>query len=469
MATKKQWSVILSVAVTSSVAWAEPPAPELTLTLSPSNVAIVESVIDEVSTERCSAAGVSTASELPEETGENTAQRRGIVRSVLETPHIRDVAVPAPSIAAAPRLKAQLVSHGTDIEPGNISPESGVQPTGARGQTAGGVVSAAEMIRQRFPNGKPHVERWVAEDTNGNLVNHGKYSEFDAQGAVVMTGVYAQGKREGTWTQQIDGAQVQGLLGLSDRGFAGPFTSQATFKDGVLDGDWTVADSKGRLISSWAYVDGARHGASTLYNAEGAVVQSLTYKNNRVDGPARLTETGAVAKEATFTEGLMLRQVDKWYPAATGKTRVLQSQTMQLVPAPFNVTNSDWANNSITYSSTDGIEPIRHGLAVTFYSNGQRESEGSYDRGRRVGTFAWWYPNGQQKTVGEYGNDHENGEWNWWHENGMKQASGFYADGRKVQEWSLWSTDGRLVKRTTPSDDASQIAERDTSAETLNR
>lgn len=420
MAAKKQWTIFLSVAVASSMARAE----------------------------------------LPSVPVETVSQPVRIARCVLEAPQIEAVAVPSPTASSGNRLKALLVSHGSE----SIASESDGEAPNEVGQ----VVGTAELIRQRFPDGKPQIERWVAEDTKGNLVNHGKYVEYDALGSVVMSGSYVQGKREGEWTQQITGEQVQGLLGQCDRDFVEPFTSQATFKDGTLDGDWTVVDGKGRLMSSWTYTGGARHGTSSLFNAKGEVTQLLTYKNNLADGPARIADAGAAAKDTTFTEGLMLCQVDRWYPAVAGKPRVLQSQVSQLVPMPLNVASSDWASSSIAYQSVDATEPIRHGLAITFYPNGQRESEGSYERGRRTGTFAWWYSNGQQKTVGEYGGDKEDGEWTWWHENGMKQASGFYADGRKVQEWSLWSNEGKLVKRTIPSD-ASQVAGRDTSEGTQNR
>ncbi|MEZ6152689.1 MAG: hypothetical protein R3C09_21530 [Pirellulaceae bacterium] len=469
MATKKQWSVILSVAVASSMARAEPPASELTLTLDSPSVAVVESVIEGSSIERGPGASSAATAERRSPPAEKEPQPARIARSVIETPRIKSPAVPSPTTSSGTRLKSLLVSHGA----GNNNLESDGEECGCKesiavGQADGQVASAAEMIRQRFPNGKPQVERWVIENTKGNIVNHGKYVEYDARGSVVLSGSYVQGQREGEWTQQITGEQVQALLSQRDRDFAAPFTSRATFKAGKLVGDWTVVDGKGRLMSSWSYVDGARHGTSSLFNSKGEVTQSITYKNNLADGPARLAEAGAAVKDTTFTEGLMLRQVDKWYPAVAGKPRVLQSQESQLVPMPFNVASSDWANSSITYQSAAATEPIRHGLAITFYPNGQRESEGNYDRGRRTGTFAWWYSNGQQKTVGEYGGDKEDGEWTWWHENGMKQASGFYADGRRVQEWSLWSNDGKLVKRTT-SNNASQVADRDTSEDTLNR
>ncbi|MCA9181148.1 MAG: hypothetical protein KDA51_06830 [Planctomycetales bacterium] len=469
MATKKQWSVILSVAVASSLARAEPPASELTLTLDPPRVTVVESVIVGSGMERGPVASTTAVVERRSQPAEKESQPARIARSVLETPRINAPAVPSPTPSGGTGLKTLLVSHGA----GNNNLESGGKESGGKesiadGKTDDQVASAAEMIRQRFPNGKPQVERWVIENTKGNIVNHGKYVEYDARGSVVLSGSYVQGKREGVWTQQTTGEQVQRLLGQRDREFVEPFTSRATFNAGKLDGDWTVVDGKGRLMSSWSYVDGARHGTSSLFNSKGEVTQSITYKNNLADGPARMAEAGGAVKDTTFTEGLMLRQVDKWYPAVAGKPRVLQSQESQLVPMPLNVASSDWANCCITYQSAVATEPIRQGLAVTFYPNGQRESEGNYDRGRRTGTFAWWYSNGQQKTVGEYGGDKEEGEWTWWHENGMKQASGFYADGRRVQEWSLWSNDGKLVKRTT-SNNASQVADRDTSEDTLNR
>ena len=460
MTTKKQWALFLSVAVASSAARAEPPADGLTLTLDPPSVTVVESVIEGSRVELSPAAKSTPAPITPAVPVATSSQPTRISRSVLETPRINAVAVPSPATSNGTRIKASLVSHGTEVS----GPETEDEASAAVGQSVG----KAEMIRQRFANGKPQIERWVAEDTKGNIVNHGGYIEYDARGSVVMSGSYLQGKREGEWTKQITGEQVQSVLGQRDKEFVAPFTSRATFKTGKLDGDWTIVDGKGLLMSSWSYTNGARNGTSLLFNVKGEVTQSLTYKNDLADGVARIADAGTAAKETTFTDGLMLRQVDKWYPAVADKPRILQSQEWQLVPMPLNVASSDWATCSIAYKPADGMEPIRHGLSVTFYSNGQRESEGSFERGRRIGTFVWWYSNGQQKAVGEYGNDHENGEWTWWHENGMKQASGFYADGRKVEEWSLWNVEGKLVKRSITSD-GSQVAERDTSGDVQNR
>ena len=284
MATKKQWSVILSVAVASSLARAEPPASELTLTLDPPSVAVVESIIERSGMERGPVAPTAAVVERRSQPAEKDSQPARIARSMLETPRINAPAVPSPTPSSGTRLKSLLVSHGG----GNNNLESDGKESIAVDQAEDQVASAAEMIRQRFPNGKPQVERWVIENTKGNIVNHGKYVEYDARGSVVLSGSYVQGKREGVWTQQTTGEQVQRLLGQRDREFVEPFTSRATFNAGKLDGDWTVVDGKGRLMSSWSYVDGARHGTSSLFNSKGEVTQSITYKNNLADGPARM-------------------------------------------------------------------------------------------------------------------------------------------------------------------------------------
>jgi antitoxin component YwqK of YwqJK toxin-antitoxin module len=454
MTSKKQWTMFLSVAVASSVARAQPPANDIPLSLDQPTISIVESVIE-------GSVVVEAKPELQSQTElvRKTPQPARIERSVLETPRIEAVPVAPPTANGVARTKALLIGHGTEIGGSDSKAEESVSeaPTDA----------AAEMIRQRFANGKPQVERWVVEDSKGNIVNHGKYVEYDSQGAVVSSGSYVYGKREGKWTKQINAEQTKNLVGAHDKGFVAPFTSLATFKDGQLDGEWSVVDAQARVVSVWSYTAGVRNGPSWLYNVGGEVTQSITYKDNLADGPARMATEGEAAKDTVFTDGLMLRQVDKWFPAVAGKPRVLQSQESQLVLMPLNVVSSDWANSSVTFQSS-ATEPIRHGLAVTFYANGQRESQGSYDRGRRSGTFAWWYANGQQKTVGEYIDDAENSEWTWWHENGMKQASGMYADGRKVEEWSLWSPEGKLVQRTVPRD-AAQVAGRNTAGETQNR
>lgn len=451
MTSNKKWSVFLSVAVVSTAAHAQPPAKDITLTLDAPAIPIVRSIIEEST--------VTTPPEslaLDSPTAPPRLQPARIERSVLQTPRIEAVPVRSPVTALQSKPPAVLAGHAIkSADEESLDDSSGQSGVVSEAQVA----NAAELIRQRFPNGKPQIERWVTEDNQGNIVNHGKYTEYDAQGTVIATGSYVYGQREGQWNKQIAEDQLRHLAGSIDKGFAAPYHSRASFTDGQLDGEWTIVDGKGRAVVSWNYLTGVREGLSSYFNSAGEVTQSITYKHNLADGPALYADSSGAAKDTQFTNGLMLRQVDKWHPVTGNNPRVLQSQEWHLVPMPLNVASSDWNGSKVEFQSTVGATPIRHGMSTTFYASGQREFEGNYEHGKRTGTFAWWYANGQQKTVGEYREDKEHSDWTWWHENGMKQAAGMFADGRKIEEWSQWSPVGTLVKRTTPSE-AAQVAER---------
>ncbi len=325
-----------------------------------------------------------------------------------------------------------------------------------------------EMVVQRFANGKPQVERWVSEDEFGDFVNHGKYTEYDPSGKVVASGEYYFGKQQGGWTKTISASQAHQLTGAVDKGFGEPFSSSANFDKGMLNGDWTVSDARGKLLLVWSFENGKRHGNSTVFNSKGEVIQSITYDHDLADGPAKVNLKEGGLTETNFSKGMLLHKNDKWYPAQKGKQRVLRLQENVLVPAHLNLVASDWNNNQVTFTNRDETEPVRHGVVVSYYSNGQRESESHYDQGKRSGQFSWWYSNGQPKITGAYQDDSEHGEWTWWHENGMKQASGIYAFGVRTNEWSIWNAEGRLVQRTIAGVDT-QIAELEESEDDTNR
>lgn len=451
MSSNKKWSVFLSLAVASSAAHAQPPAENLTLSLDPPPVSIVKSISEEPAPQttpgRVDSGTPSSGTTKPAQ----RLQPARIERSVLETPRIAALPVSALTSPSTSKTKALLAAHAIESTE-LVEQDSGVV-------TEAQVANAAELIRQRFPNGKPQIERWVTEDNQGNIVNHGKYTEYDGQGTVIESGNFVYGERDGQWSKQIAEEHVRQLAGSIDKSFAAPYQSRAVFTNGQLNGVWTIVDGKDRAVVSWTYSAGVREGVSSLFNSAGEVTQSITYKHNLADGPAHYADNGSPAEDTEFTNGLMLRQIDKWHAVTGGKPRVLQSQEWHLVPMPLNVASSDWSENKVQFQSTEGVTPIRHGMSTTFYASGQREFEGNYDHGQRTGTFAWWYPNGQQKTVGEYRADKEHSGWTWWHENGMKQATGMFADGSKIDEWSQWSPEGTLVKRSTP-EAGSQVAER---------
>ncbi len=341
-------------------------------------------------------------------------------------------------------LAQQLPVASRPVSTANTPPVSD-QPTGDP--------AIGERIRQRFESGKIEIERWVVESANGDLVNHGPYARYNEQGQIMVSGVYQNGTRDGVWSKQLTAQEAEQLSGGTLNGFKPPFVSKASFASGKLNGQWVCTDSQGKIVFAWSFQDGLRHGTSTSFDAKGQVVRLLNYVKNQSHGAAKVAMgPNQPLKDTEFERGRMLHRVDKHYPSQSGsRQNVLRSQDWFLIPTPFNLEHHDWETNQVVYQPANETDRIRHGRAVTFYSNQQRESEGQYDHGKRVGTFAWWYPNGQQKTVGEYNDDNEEGVWNWWHENGMREATGVFAGGKKIDQWSVWDSQGKLVSRGWPA------------------
>lgn len=329
-------------------------------------------------------------------------------------------------------------------------------------------VPTGELVRQRYPNGQVKIERWVVETTAGDFQNHGTYAEFDSQGTIVVSGRYEHGKRSGEWRRQLDATQVAALAGIPTDGFHPPFLSKVSYRGGVMQGHWTCVDSEGKLLFSWKLDDGVREGESNWFNGEGNLVQTVPYRQNVAHGlgrVARSSESGSHSIE--FIDGKLKKRVDDWFPAKGSAGRQLKAQSFYLVATPFNIQSQSWDESRIEYRPVEETPRVRHGMSVTFFPNGQRETEGHYDHGKRVGTFAWWYPNGQQRTVGEYQRDLEEGRWSWWHANGMKEATGEYVAGQKINQWSQWNADGQLVQRATLSKE--RVAVRPNTADSVDK
>lgn len=308
------------------------------------------------------------------------------------------------------------------------------------------LVRNEELLQQRFADGSLHIERGVAEDSAGNLVNHGTYKEYDEKGGLVRTGTFDAGRKEGTWSQLVSAATVRSLVETIDNGFQAPFTSEASFVDDKLQGHWSIADAKGRPVVLWQFSNGVRENVSTWFDSRGTALLEINYAAGIPHGPAKITTRGKKdAESVVFEQGRVLRTRTEWYDGSN-KTKKKAEETV-LVPAGHTVVNHSWWNSTLEVLPLNTEEIVRHGLVTTWYSNGQKSMEGRYRFGETDGDFKWWYSNGQPQGIGSYASGAMNGRWVWWHTNGMKQMEGIYSGDAKEGLWSCWDPNGKIVFR----------------------
>jgi antitoxin component YwqK of YwqJK toxin-antitoxin module len=74
----------------------------------------------------------------------------------------------------------------------------------------------------------------------------------------------------------------------------------------------------------------------------------------------------------------------------------------------------------------DGIELVK---GETYYSSGQKESEGTYKNGKKDGKWTRWHRNGQKYSETTFKDGKYDGKYTTWYENGQKREEGTFKDG----------------------------------------
>ena len=218
------------------------------------------------------------------------------------------------------------------------------------------VASTTQLLQQRFDNGKVKVERFVSEDAEGNLVNHGPYKEYDSSGALIRSGSYAFGNLDGLWSQTVANEKVQSLSAKLDPAFKPPFKSEANFVDGQLHGDWTIVDSKGNPVFLWQFDLGTRDNVSTWFDSRHATILEMMYTGGVPNGvSSQLVPGQREPKKVVFDHGRVVETKTNWYEK--GKKR---SEEMYLSPAAKRLVSHDWWTSTVVSKTLPDIRIRRN-------------------------------------------------------------------------------------------------------------
>lgn len=90
------------------------------------------------------------------------------------------------------------------------------------------------------------------------------------------------------------------------------------------------------------------------------------------------------------------------------------------------------------------------GPFVSFYENGQKQSEGVYKKGEMAGTWKYYYENGQLESLDEYSDGIPSGKWTSYYENGqIRESKQYNTDGNLEGSFTEWYDNGQLKQETT--------------------
>jgi antitoxin component YwqK of YwqJK toxin-antitoxin module len=302
--------------------------------------------------------------------------------------------------------------------------------------------SETEVVTERYPDGAVKIEREVTQDAQFNYINHGAWEMWDQAGNPVAQGEYENNNRTGTWIRWYRTLADGSLLTKAPyQQFATPFISQATFSNGRLDGAWTIYDGKKRKISQWEFVDGKRHGKAIWWHANGRKMREVSYRDGEIDG--ELVEwgpEGSVLVKDTYQFGRKVASKTANHPGGKKK-----SEGVYLFAKDVEQTPDDWWNCKPQVTIKQGKDE-RHGPWTSWYSNGQRQMEGTFEHDVQVGQFTWWHNNGQKSLEGRFETGKQDGPWTWWYASGQRSIRGEYVHGNPTGRWTWWKEDGKVAQ-----------------------
>ncbi len=351
---------------------------------------------------------------------------------------------PAPSAVSSPSQAS--------VSPADAAPA--VSAVADAAEALGGLVQQpsdspsplpdAEEIRERYPNGVVRLIRHVVQDERGNYVNHGPWTLYEDNGQVIAQGQFERGAMHGPWRRIFQSGQGEMFRGPLYQKFSPPFTAEATFDHGLLDGDWIVRDAEDRLASRWQFDRGQRHGLCQWWFANGKPWREANYHNGRLDGDVRQwTADGELELEQQYLGGRRRDVAVDWHAPDKKKSEAEMLLKREVVQYEYDFLDGLARHQILAREGRDE----RNGRWTAWFESGQRQLEGRYEHDVPAGTWTWWHPNGQLALQGDYVEGRQHGVWTWWHENGQKSIVGHYHAGQQSGDWTWWSPAGKVKDR----------------------
>jgi len=283
----------------------------------------------------------------------------------------------------------------------------------------------------------------MIQDAEGNFVHDGLYRQYDLQGTLIAVGEYRNGRREGVW-QRLHAAGESPLFQTAPyKEFKGPFLSQANFKNGLLEGKWTIADAQQRKISEIAFARGERNGDAAWFYPNGSLMMKITYDQGRVHGDVvKWGPDSSIVMKEKFQNGRQLTTKTEFHKKDVKHREIAYLNAMLYARVP-----DDWDKAQLAVFEARGQDE-KHGQFKTWHANGNLARQGEFRYNLPVGKINYWYENGQPQTEGGYVDGRPHGVWTWYHPNGQKSIVGEYRDGAAIGTWTWWNADGKVARKS---------------------
>ena len=85
-------------------------------------------------------------------------------------------------------------------------------------------------------------------------------------------------------------------------------------------------------------------------------------------------------------------------------------------------------------STQEYIDGLDHGEWTFYFNDGQIQTQGTFEKGKRIGVWEYFHENGELKQKSHYKNGLKNGEWIEYSKDGIKIKSSLYENNQLIKK-----------------------------------
>lgn len=272
------------------------------------------------------------------------------------------------------------------------------------------------------PGAYPDPSYYCVRDSG---VRHGAFFTLFPDLTIAITGSYKDGKLDGAWKRNYPGGapaeEGAYVAGLPD----GTWRQHGV--DGVLLGEYKLKAGTGKhkrwyddgpLYSETTLKKGVPHGPMTVKNRDGSLVIVAKYFNGKLDDKHLVGAKPSLRIEETFYKGVR-----------RGPRQIWQFWALLIDEAYDN------------RGKLDGAFTIWRDKKIP-------RVQGTYDHGKRVGTWIWTDKQNKREREGDYVGGKKSGTWNEYVEDKLT-FTGNYSDGKPDGEFIYYDKSGAELGRFT--------------------
>lgn len=270
-------------------------------------------------------------------------------------------------------------------------------------------------------------------------IYHGPHKEYDFYGNISAEAMYVNNNFDGPVISYYAGGgikqkqlYVNGILnGPNIQYYKNGKVQDSTFyKNGVEEGFSEYFNENGVKTGALFYVDGSLHGARKFYGEEKGQLQLIRfYDYGKLIGYSYLDTTGKEVPMIDLPEGT--GKVVSYFSNGTKGREMTYEQGLN--QGEYNA----YYENGQIERKHNYLDNNIHGKALKYYPDGTLKSETVYFHGYKQGVEKLFYKNGNLKEESTYRSSEPDGERHYYNEQGEKTKTEVYFNGKIIKSQSF--------------------------------